>query len=440
MPPGEPMPPNNPTGLDVTEALREAAKCLGCFDAPCATACPAHIDIPGMIAMVRSGNLTGAAAAVRSANAMAAVCGAICPSEVYCQPACTRAKRGAPVRIRELHMFATMSERMRPIRPVPAPATGKRVAVLGGGPAGLACAFALAMRGHAVDLYNDGPPGGVPHRSIPPFRLPEEVLLQDTAFLSSCCTLHQGAVERAAYESIVASHDAVFIAVGLGRDRRLGIPGEQLRGVRPVLEFLEQARRDPGASHAGRRVVVVGGGNVSLDAAATARRLGAAGVVLLYRRTAEEMRAWSAELEEARRQGVEFLFLSIPVEVTGAGGNVAGLRCRRTRLGEALDSSGRRIPEEIPGSEFLLPADTVIVAIGQVLGAAWIPELARTRAGYILVDTEFRTSTPGVFAGGDAVGGEGTIVLSVAQGMRAAGAIHEHIMRKRDGEPSPRRA
>jgi len=433
MPRGESMQPNSQAALPAKEIIREAARCLTCFDAPCVSACPARIDIPGMIAMVRSGNLSGAAAAVRSANALAATCGAVCPAEVYCQPACTQAKKGAPVRIREIHQYATMSERVRPLNPVAAPPTGKSVAVIGGGPAGLGCAFGLAMRGHAVDLYNEGPPGGVPARSIPLFRLPWDLLAQDTGFIAPWYSHRDCVVDGPGYERIAATHDAVLIAVGLGQDRPLGIPGEQLSGVVPVLEFLEGARRHAETFRTGERVVVIGGGNVSLDAAATARRSGAREVTLLYRRTLNEMRAWSAETGEARRQGVEFRFLSVPVEITGAGGVVAGVRCRRTRLGATRDASGRPVPEEVPGSEFAVPADTVVVAIGQVMRASWLADLARTGAGYIRVDGDFKTSVPGVFAAGDAVGGEGTIVLSVAQGMRAAGAIHGHIMRGRDG-------
>ncbi|HTO95209.1 MAG TPA: FAD-dependent oxidoreductase [Bacteroidota bacterium] len=434
MPLANPMPQSKPYEPGRMEVLREAAKCLTCFDAPCTAACPAHIDIPGMIAMVRSGNLSGAAASVRRANALAAVCGAICPSEIYCQPACTQAKKGSPVRIREIHQYATMSERARPLNPVVAPQTGKTVAVIGGGPAGLGAAFRLAMRGHTVDLYNAGAPGGVPARSIPGFRLPDDVLAQDREFIAPWYRLHECVVDRLMFEKIAATHDALLIAVGLGRDRLPGIPGEHLTGVVPVLEFLERAKLDPGTFRSGERVVVIGGGNVSLDAAATARRSGARNVTLLYRRTQNEMRAWKAETDEAQRQGVEFRFLSIPVEILGAGGAVTGVRCRRTRLGQKQDNSGRRVPEEVPGSEFELPADTVIVAIGQVLRADWLPGIARTSAGYVRVDGNFMTSAPGVFAAGDAVGGEGTIVLSVAQGEIAAGAIDGYIMRGRDGE------
>ena len=314
-----------PDELDGRGALVEAGRCLYCFDAPCTSACPVHIDIPGFIAMIRSGNEPGAAWLVRNANALADTCGRICPSEVYCQPACTRARQDAPVRIRELHLYATRSEMGREFHPTAVPRTEKKVAVLGAGPAGLGCAFELAKLGHAVDLYNDGPPGGVPRKSIPSFRLPEEDLLYDITILGRYFTLHEGTIDARTFGAIAGSHDAVFVAVGLGRDRPLGIPGENLESVFPVLGFLETARKRPHALNIGPRVVVVGGGNVSLDAAATARRLGAAEVTLLYRRGEHQMLVWSAELREARRRGVEFRFHAMPIEIVGPG-HVEGVR------------------------------------------------------------------------------------------------------------------
>ncbi len=415
--------------LDARQALVEAERCLYCFDAPCTTACPVHIDIPGFIAMLRSGNARGAAWLVREANPLADTCGRICPSEIYCQSACTKAKQDAPVRIRELHLYATLSARDRPFDPPVQPGSGKSVGVIGGGPAGLGCAFELARLGHAVDLYNDGPPGGVPAKSIPPFRLPEEDIAGDAGILRRFFTVHDAAIDDRAFGEIAGSHDAVFIAPGLGRDRRLNIPGEDLRYVHPVLPFLESARKDPRPLDPGFRVVVVGGGNVSLDAAATARRLGAGEVTLVYRRAEEHMLVWRAELEEARRLGVEFRFRTIPVSIAGRD-RVEGVVCRGMRLGGQTDDSGRPVPVEIPGSDVLLPADAVIVAIGQDLRADWLPRLDRTRRGYIGVDAKFQTSAPGVFAGGDAAGGEGTVVRSLAHGKQAARSIHEYLMRK----------
>ena len=418
-----------PGVFDGRRALMEAERCLYCFDAPCTTACPAHIDIPGFIAMVRSGNGRGAAWVVRNANALADTCGRICPSEVYCQPACTRARQDAPVRIRELHLFASRSVRGSEFRVESAPPTGKSVAVIGAGPAGLGCAIELVKLGHAVDLFNDGPPGGVPLKSIPPFRLPGEDLANDIAHCERFVTAHNASVDAARFRSITGSHDAVFLAPGLGRDRRLGIPGESAKSVVPVLEFLETAKRRPDALRTGARVIVVGGGNVSLDAAATARRLGAKEVTLLYRRSEEHMLVWAAELAEARRQGVEFRFRTTPVEIAGKD-RVEGVLCRGMRLTDAIDESGRPVPVEIPGSDFRLPADFVVVAIGQEMSADWLGGIRRTKRGYVEVDVKFQTSMAGVFAGGDAVSGEGTVVRSLAQGKQAAGAMHEFIMRR----------
>jgi glutamate synthase (NADPH/NADH) small chain len=415
--------------FDRRRALAEAERCLYCFDAPCTSACPVHIDIPGFIAMLRSGNGPGAAWLVRDANPLAETCGSICPSEIYCQASCTKAKQDTPVRIRELHQYATRSERGREFHPERSPRTEKTVGVLGAGPAGLGCAFELGKLGYQVDLYNDGPPGGVPLKSIPSFRLPEEDVVRDVGILARFFRTHDVRIDAAAFGAITGTHDAVFVAVGLGRDRVLGIPGEGLRGVYPVLEFLETAKKRPHALAIGSRVIVVGGGNVSLDAAATARSLGAADVMLLYRRAEEQMLVWPAELAAARRMGVEFSFRSFPLSIAGED-HVEGVMCRRTRAGKEIDDSGRPVPVEIPGSDFLLPADSVIVAIGQDLRADWLPRLDRTGRGHIGVDGNFRTSLAGVFAGGDAASGEGTVVRSLAHGIEAAKAIHAYLMRQ----------
>ncbi len=409
------------------QARTEAERCLRCFDAPCTASCPAHIDIPGFIAMIRSGNPIGAAEVIKSANPLANVCGKVCPEEVFCQSVCTRGKQDTPIAIRELHGHATQQEVKRGYSmPRPFPQNGRSVAVIGGGPAGLACAFELAKLGYRVDLYDRNLPGGVPRNSIPSFRLSEEEVRADVDFLSRFFAFRQEDVDRRRFMEIQKSHDALFIAVGLTVDKVLPIPGAQLPGVTPVLAFLESAKLAPSCAAPGNRVVIVGGGNVSLDAAATAKRLGCQEVTLIYRRGETEMRVWNSELQEARNHGVQIQFFTNPVEIMGPD-RVTGIRCRRTRLSDRQDATGRLIPVDIEGSEFPLEADAVIPAIGQVPGADFLGLFDRTLPGYLRIDESLSTSRPGVFAGGDLVGGEGTIVQSVGQGKKAALSIHRYL-------------
>lgn len=416
--------------MNSQQAKTEAERCLHCFDAPCMAACPTHIDIPKFISMIRSSNVIGAAEVVKTSNALANTCGKICPEEVFCQSVCTRGKQDSPIRIRELHFFATQYERGKGFsEPKTFPKSKQRVAVVGAGPAGLGCAFELAKLGHEVDVYDRRKPGGVPRNSIPSFRLAARELESDTKFLSRFFKLRTQSVDAKGFEQIRKSHEATFLAVGLGKDRPLGIPGEKLKGVLPVLEFLEKAKTKPSGTKIGKRVVIVGGGNVSLDAAATAKRLGAERVLLIYRRSEKEMRVWKGELEEARKQGVEIRFLINPVNIVGRT-KAQGIRCRQTRLGRQKDKSGRLIPVEVAGSDFVLDADTIIIAIGQTIEAEWLAGVERQQAGYVKVGEDLQTSVPGVFAGGDMIAGEGTIVQSVAHGKQAARAIHEYLSAK----------
>lgn len=410
----------------------EAERCLQCYDAPCTAACPAQIDVPGFIAMIRSGNLTGAAETVKTANALANVCGKICPEEIFCQSVCTRSKQDTPIAIRELHFYATLHEsRHGYSTPRFFSRNGRSVAVVGAGPAGLACAFELAKLGYQVDLFDRRLPGGVPRYSIPSFRLSEEELNCDITFLSRYFQFQKAVIDEVRFREIENSHDAVFIAVGLTMDKPLPIPGAQLQGVIPVLSFLESAREGADASAPGKRVIVVGGGNVSLDAAATAKRLGSDEVVLMYRRGEKEMRVWSGELKEARQQGVQIQFFTTPIEIFGRN-RVQGVKCRRTRLSDERDATGRPFPLDVEGSEFDLEADAVIPAIGQVPGANFLRLFERTPQGYLKVNDSFATSRGHVFAGGDVVGGEGTIVQSVGHGKKAAHCIHRYLSGEMD--------
>jgi NADPH-dependent glutamate synthase beta subunit-like oxidoreductase len=415
--------------LSFQQARMESERCLQCFDAPCTQTCPVHISIPKFIMMIRSGNLRGAAEVVRTSNALITVCGKICPEETFCQSQCTRGKQDEPIKIRELHFFATQEEARKGFSPVKAfPKVNKKIAVIGAGPTGLSCAFELAKNGYTVDIFEKGKPGGVPRNSIPSYRLADKELEADTKFLSRFFSIRKKLIKGKEFQSIQKSFNAVFLAVGLGKDRPVGIPGERLKGVLPVLDFLKGAKANPKKTKVGKKVVIIGGGNVSLDAAASAKRIGAESVILIYRRSEKEMRVWKAELEESRKQGVEIRFLTNPVSIIGKK-QVEGIKCRQTTLSKQMDKSGRPIPMEVKGSDFILKADTIIIAIGQSIEADWLEGFHREK-GYIKVDENFQTSIAGVYAGGDMITGEGTIVQSVAQGKHAAQAIHEFLSGK----------
>jgi glutamate synthase (NADPH/NADH) small chain len=399
--------------------LPEANRCLGCFDPPCQKACPASIPIPSFIRAIKSGNAKYAAALVREANPMIATCGAVCPEEVFCQTQCTRAQIDKPIKIRELHSYATCFEHDTVSAIISQ--TGK-AAIIGSGPAGISCAVKLARAGFLVTIYEQSDhPGGVPNSSIPKFRIENETIEIDIEYArkQGVKVLLGSAVDNPS--ALLKQFDAVFMATGLPDNRNLNIPGENLPQVMAALSFLEKARSGLAEPLIGKRVVVIGGGNVSLDVAASAAALEAAEVRLLYRRSPKEIKVWKSELGEAQHRGVMIDYLTSPIEFVAEGQKLRGVKCIRMRLSDELDSGGRRIPQAIAGSEFTIPADLVITAVG--LDSSY-QKNTRIEAG-------FSTSIGGVFAGGDWARGEGTIVEAVRDGKLAAQAIIDYVKAKR---------
>lgn len=438
-------------GYTAELAKAEAERCLQCKTAPCRKGCPVEIDIPAFIHQVKAGDLDASIAKIKEVNGLPAVCGRVCPQEEQCEKYCVLAKKGEAVAIGRLERYVADTARGKgeTINPLEYTADAQRVAIVGSGPAGLSAAGDLAKMGYKVTMFEAlHLPGGVLMYGIPEFRLPKDEVVQ--AEINNLRKLGVDIVVNAVIGSTFTvdelleeeGFDAVFIGTGAGLPYFMEIPGENLNGVYSANEFLTRcnlmkAYQFPKSAtpiHVGNRVAVVGGGNVAMDGARTALRLGAEHVSIVYRRSEKELPARLEEVHHAKEEGIDFQLLTAPTAVLGKDGWVTGLQCVRMELGEP-DASGRRRPIEVPDSEFVLAVDTVIIAIGQgpnPLVQSTTTGLETNKRGNINAHAETgATSKPGVFAGGDIVTGAATVILAMGAGKKSAVAIDQYLKEKK---------
>jgi glutamate synthase (NADPH) small chain len=427
-------------------AVKEAGRCLQCKDPGCVKGCPVNVPIPGFIKLLREGDFEGAIALIREKNVLPAVCGRVCPQEEQCEKFCILGKKYEPAGIGRLERFAADWERRQCSVNVPsvAPQSGKSVAIVGSGPSGLTCAYDLAKLGHRVVIYEAlHEAGGVLFYGIPEFRLPKRIVTCEIELLKKMgVKIIKNAVigKLITVEELMHEYDACYIATGAGFPRFMNIEGENLNGVYSANEFLTRtnlmkAYDFPGHDTPvirGKRVAVIGGGNVAMDSVRTSLRLGAEEASIVYRRSEAEMPARREEVHHAAEEGVKFELLTNPVRIIGENGWVKELECIRMELGEP-DESGRRRPVAKRGSEFRISVDVVIVAVGTGANPL-VPRstsgLELTDGGYIAADEETGgTSRKGVYAGGDIVTGSATVISAMGAGRRAAKAIDEHLNR-----------
>lgn len=434
-------------GYSEEAAIDEAKRCLNCKNRPCVEGCPVRVHIPEFIAMVAEGKFEEAYQIIARSSSLPAVCGRVCPQETQCEGKCTRGIKGEPVGIGRLERFVADRHNSlcaeKPALPVP---NGRKVAVVGSGPAGLACAGDLAKLGYDVTVYEAlHLAGGVLVYGIPEFRLPKAIVQKEVDNLRALgvkilTNMVIGRVITIEELQTEYGFEAVFLGSGAGLPRFMGIKGENAKGVFSANEYLTRsnlmkAYREGGATPIlrARKVAVVGGGNVAMDAARSAKRMGAEEVTVVYRRGNEELPARKEEVEHAEEEQIRFQLLTNPVEIiSDEQDNVCGMRCIRMQLGEP-DSSGRRSPVEIPNSEFVMEVDCVIMS----LGTSPNPLLKQTtrgletkRRGEIVADEQGKTTLNGVYAGGDAVTGAATVILAMGAGKKAAAAIHEYLQNK----------
>ena len=435
-------------GYTLAEGQEEAVRCLQCKNAPCIAKCPVMIDIPGFILAIREGNMEQAADILSKYTNLPAICGRVCPQEKQCEQVCKlgKAKNFEPVAIGKLERLVAdwaLENHMFP-KKTAEPTKGK-VAVVGSGPSGLTVAGDLAKLGYEVIIFEAlHEAGGVLTYGIPEFRLPKKIVKQEIASIEALgVTIETNVVvgKTITMEEIMSEFDACYLSVGAGAPNFMGIPGTSLNGVYSSSEFLtrinlmhsyEFPEYDTPIKRA-KNVVVIGGGNVAMDAARCAKRLGAEEVYIVYRRSEEELPARKEEVEHAKEEGIIFKLLNNPVEILGNEDEfVTGMKCIKMELGEP-DASGRRRPVEIPGSEFVLDVDAVVISIGtspNPLIKATTKGLDTQKWGGIIADENGLTSREGVYAGGDAVTGAATVILAMGAGKTAAAAIDEYIQNK----------
>ena len=430
-------------GYSLEEATLEASRCLNCKNPRCIAACPVGIQIPSFIEALKSGDVKGAAEIIAKDSSLPSICGRVCPQESQCEGSCILGIKGESVAIGKLERYVG-DWRLNNPQPTELPAkNGRRVAVVGSGPAGLACASDLAKLGYEVTVFEAlHEIGGVLVYGIPEFRLPKKgVVAKEIESVRSLGVKFETDVivgRTVTIDSLMDEEgfDAVFIGSGAGLPRFMGIEGENLNGVLSANEFLTRANLMRAYDeeydtpiYVGKRVVVVGGGNVAMDAVRTAKRLGAEATIV-YRRSEAELPARVEEVHHAKEEGIEFCMLTNPTRVLGdEKGWVTGLNCLKMELGEP-DASGRRSPVEVAGSDFEIACDVVIMALGtspNPLIAATTENLETSRRGCIVADEAGRTTRPGVFAGGDAVTGAATVILAMGAGRKAAAAIDEYL-------------
>ncbi len=435
-----------PHGFTKELAMKEAARCLQCKKPSCMDGCPVSVDIPAFIKLIKEGELTKAVRKIWERNALPAVCGRVCPQEIQCEGVCLLGKKDDPVAIGSLERFVADLEREHGKGDLPpkAPPTGKKVAVVGSGPSGLTVAGDLILKGHDVTIFEAfHKPGGVLVYGIPEFRLPKEIVYSEVNFLERlgaklvCNTVVGRTVS--VDELFEQGFDAVYIGVGAGLPRFLNIPGENLIGIYSANEYLTRANLmkaylfpeyDTPIAR-GKDVAVFGAGNVAMDSARTAMRLGADRVRIIYRRSREEMPARAAEIHHAEEEGIEFYLLTAPIRFLGdEKGRVNGMECIQMELGEP-DESGRRRPVPIEGSKFHLECNLAVIAVGagaNPLLTQSTEDIQLNKWGYIIADPETgKTTKKGVWAGGDIVTGQATVILAMGAGRKASDSIHDYL-------------